>query len=193
MVSDGGGSWRTVTARFPFDDRMSVAVTRSAAEVNGMSPMLSVPIHREPVSDFDIGTTCPPMATVTLESWYTDVTVACTVSVSPTNALAVGVTIPTETSGLLTATVTVAVFPSTVAVTVATPLEAAVTRPEALTLALAESDVVQVTARPESSEPALSRADAVICCVAPITRFTARGATVTLATGTGPAAIGLLP
>jgi hypothetical protein len=81
----------------------------------------------------------------------------------------------------------VPVFPSLVAVIVAVPAPAVVTKPVALTVAAAVLPEVQVTSRPVRTFPLTSLVTAVSCCVGliPTTRLAVGGLTVTVATGTG--------
>ena len=103
-------------------------------------------------------------------------------SVSPvTTVSAAGVTVTALTSW---ATVTVALPDAepAVAVIVAVPLPAAVTSPDALTVATAAALLDQVTAAPAIALPFWSRTSAVNCSVAPnaVSR-TVAGATATVA------------
>jgi hypothetical protein len=81
-----------------------------------------------------------------------------------------------------TVMVMVPVTPPAVAVIVAVPTATAVTRPVAVTVAMAEFEVVHVIARPVRSAPLESRTVVVSCCVLPGIIDTEPGVTCTLAT-----------
>jgi hypothetical protein len=85
-----------------------------------------------------------------------------------------------------TVTAALPLMPSLVAVTVVEPGATAVNIPSPVTLATAESLVVQDTVRPASVFPAASLSVAVsgICC--PATAVEVGGFTITVATGSGP-------
>ena len=82
----------------------------------------------------------------------------------------------------------VPLWPSLVAVIVAEPAATAVTTPLARTVATAGASLAHVTERPVSVSPRASLSVAVSCGVAPTVRLSLAGATVTEATGAGPAA-----
>jgi hypothetical protein len=69
------------------------------------------------------------------------------------------------TGGGVTVTLDIPLFPSLVAVIVATPADAPVTRPVAETVAIPVFELVHVTARPVSGEPPASFGVAVNCTV----------------------------
>jgi hypothetical protein len=77
-------------------------------------------------------------------------------------------------------------FPSLVATMFVEPAATPVTSPFASTVATDADDVVHVIARPESTVPAASFADAKSCVVFPITTVAVAGVTDTDATGVGP-------
>src|SRR5438552_18327603 len=93
---------------------------------------------------------------------------------------------PTNTTEPLAATtVMVAVpdWPSLVAVIVAEPTVAPLTRPLGLTVATDVLPLAHVTVRPDSGLPPASFGVAPSCTVPPTVTFPAAGATVTAATG----------
>jgi hypothetical protein len=92
-------------------------------------------------------------------------------------------------AGAVTVIAVVPVFVSLVAVIVALPAATAVTKPLALTEAMAGLELDHVTTRPVSTLPLASRVVAESCTVAPTTRLDDVGATVTDATGTGAGAL----
>jgi hypothetical protein len=112
------------------------------------------------------------------------VAVSCSV-LSMYTAPVPGVMLTVATGTAVTVMDAVAVFPSTVAVAVVVPGDTAVTSPCVEMLAMEGAAVAQVTGRPVSVPPALSRALAVSCCVAPVSTLTVAGVTLTVATGTG--------
>src|SRR5207245_2674423 len=77
-------------------------------------------------------------------------------------------TVATGTSDTVTATV--ALLPSLVAVIVAAPTPAAVTRPAPSTVATPDASLPQLTPRADNGFPAASRGVAVSCPVRPILR-----------------------
>ncbi len=106
--------------------------------------------------------------------------------VAPTATVgAAGVTVIDATGTGASVTTAVPDFPSLVAVIVAVPTAAAVTNPEALTVALVASDDAQLIVRPGSTVPPTSKSVALSCCVVPTITVGAEGVTVTEATGTG--------
>src|SRR5205807_155899 len=111
------------------------------------------------------------------------VAVSCTVAPMSRVAIA-GVTVTVATGTFVTVTADVPLFPSLVAVIVAEPAAALLTRPLADTVATAAVPVAQVTTRPLSAVPCASFGVAVSCVVAPTGRPAAAGLTVTEATGT---------
>jgi len=80
-------------------------------------------------------------------------------------------------------------WPSLVAVTLAVPAAPAVTNPLALTLAMAEFELLQAIARPVSTLPLASLSVAVSCAVFPDATVLAAGVTLTVATATGAGAL----
>ena len=92
-------------------------------------------------------------------------------------------------AGLTVMTGVVALTDSLVAVIVAVPAPAAVTRPEADTVNTELLLDPQVTRRPVSTFPFASRVCAVSCCVAPMTIGVVAPDSVTLATGGGDAVV----
>src|SRR6266480_1502175 len=111
------------------------------------------------------------------------VAVSCTVCAGWT-AAAVGDTVTVATGAAVTVTAAVPLCPSLVAVIVAEPAPAPVTRPLPLTDATDELLLLQVITRPDSTLPLASLAVAVSCTVCPVCRLAEVGATVTVATGT---------
>ena len=109
--------------------------------------------------------------------------VSCTVW--PVSTLAdAGLTVTDATGTLVTVMADVPICPSLVAVIVAEPAAAPVTRPLLLTVATAPLLVVQLTARPDSGLPLASLGVAVSCVVRPVDRLADAGVTLTDATGT---------
>jgi hypothetical protein len=91
----------------------------------------------------------------------------------------------TEATGTkVTVTLDVPLWPSLVAVMVADPAPAPVTRPLPLTVATDVLVLVHVITRPDSGLPLASFAVAVSCTVCPVCRLAEAGVTVTDATGT---------
>ena len=91
----------------------------------------------------------------------------------------------TEATGTkVTVTLDVPLWPSLVAVIVAEPAPAPVTRPLPLTDATDALLLLHVITRPDSTLPLASLAVAVSCTVCPVCRLADVGATVTVATGT---------
>src|SRR5439155_842937 len=86
--------------------------------------------------------------------------------------------------GVVTVMADVPLTPSLVAVMVAEPTAAPVTRPLALTVATPVLLLCQVTARPDRAVPLASLGVAVSCTVDPACTEAAVGATLTEATGT---------
>jgi hypothetical protein len=107
--------------------------------------------------------------------------------VFPTTTLAEdGVTETLATGTGVTVIVAVPLWPSLVAVIVATPKLTADTRPVlAFTVAIAGASELQATERPESTSPAESLVVAVSCSVLPDATLADSGDTVTVATGAG--------
>src|SRR5207249_2078422 len=87
--------------------------------------------------------------------------------------------------GVTTVMAAVPLWPSLVAVIVAEPAAAPVTRPLVLTVATDVLLLDQDTARPVSGVPFASCGVAVSCTVPPATTLPVAGLTVTVATGTG--------
>src|SRR5207249_3099084 len=109
--------------------------------------------------------------------------VSCTVW--PVSTLAdAGLTVTDATGTLVTVMADVPICPSLVAVIVAEPAAAPVTRPLLLTVATAPLLVVQLTARPDSRLPLASLGVAVSCTVWPVCSDAEAGLTLTDATGT---------
>src|SRR5439155_245460 len=103
----------------------------------------------------------------------------------PVSTLAdAGLTVTDATGTLVTVMADVPICPSLVAVIVAEPAAAPVTRPLLLTVATAPLLVVQLTARPDSGLPLASLGVAVSCVVRPVDRLADAGVTLTVATGT---------
>src|SRR5262245_3969879 len=97
-------------------------------------------------------------------------------------------TVATGAGGVaLTVIVAVSALPSTVAITPTEPADSPVTSPDDDTVAIAGLRLVQVTARPVSSLPLASRADALSCTVLSIWIVALAGVTTTLATAAGAA------
>jgi hypothetical protein len=92
-------------------------------------------------------------------------------------------------AGALTVIADEPVWPSLDAVTDALPAAAAVTTPEAETVAIAPLAELQVTTRPESTLLLASRVTADNCTVAPICSVEVAGDTETVATGIGAGAL----
>jgi len=112
------------------------------------------------------------------------VAVSCTVC--PTCMLAEpGLTVTDATGTAVTVMAEVPLFPSDVAVMVAEPAAAPVTRPLLVTLAMLVLLLDQDTARPDSGVPFASFGVAVSCTVPPTGRLAVAGVTSTVATGTG--------
>src|SRR5207249_3495619 len=122
------------------------------------------------------------------------VAVSCCVVPMNTEADA-GLTLTDATGTGFTTIAALALFPSLVAVILAEPTPAAVTRPLAFTVATLAASVDQMIARPESGLPLASSGVAVSCCVPPTKIVAAVGLTVTDATGTVTVmtALALLP
>src|SRR5881397_4285703 len=95
-----------------------------------------------------------------------------------------GFTVTEATGTFVTVMVAVPLLPSLVAMIVAEPAAAPVTRPLLLTVATAPLLVVQLTARPDSGLPLASLGVAVSCVVRPVDRLADAGVTLTDATGT---------
>src|SRR6266705_1787769 len=112
------------------------------------------------------------------------VAVSCCVVPMNTEADA-GLTLTDATGTGFTMIAALALFPSLVAVILAEPTPAPVTRPLAFTVATLAASVDQVIARPESGLPLASSSVAVSCCVAPAYIDAVAGLTLTEATGTG--------
>src|SRR6266516_4843244 len=122
------------------------------------------------------------------------VAVSCWVVPMNTEADA-GLTLTDATGTGFTTIAALALFPSLVAVILAEPTPAAVTRPLAFTVATLAASVDQMIARPESGLPLASSGVAVSCCVAPTRIVALVGLKLTDATGTMTviAALPLLP
>src|SRR5688572_224550 len=87
----------------------------------------------------------------------------------------------------------VSACPSTVAITRVDPRACVVARPLLLIVAIEAVVVLQVTTRPVSGFPALSRGVAVYCCESPSSTRAESGASVTDRTGTGTTVVVLVP
>jgi len=125
--------------------------------------------------------TARPLRAVPFESFG----VAVNWVVAPTVRLAAaGLTVTDATGTFVTVTAAVPLCPSLVAVIVAEPAAAPVTKPLAETVAAAALLVAQVTTRPLRAVPFASFGVAVNWVVAPTVTPTAVGLTVTEATGT---------
>src|SRR5437773_949325 len=112
------------------------------------------------------------------------IAVSCTVP--PVGRLvAAGVTATDATGTVVTVIVAVPLWPSLVAVIVAEPAAALVTRPPAFTVATALLPLTHVTTRPESGLPLASSGVAASCTVCPACTVADAGVTATDATGTG--------
>src|SRR6266568_4718312 len=122
------------------------------------------------------------------------VAVSCCVVPMNTEADA-GLTLTDATGTGFTMIAALALFPSLVAVILAEPTPAAVTRPLAFTVATLAASVDQMIARPESGLPLASSGVAVSCCVPPTRIVALVGLKLTDATGTMTviAALPLLP
>jgi hypothetical protein len=112
--------------------------------------------------------------------------VAVSRTVWPTPRVAdAGLTVTEATGTLETVTLAVPLCPSLVAVIVAEPAPAAVTRPAPLTVATAALLLAHVTVRPVSTLLAESSVVACNCVVPPTMTVAVAGATATVATGAG--------
>src|SRR6266516_7747077 len=122
------------------------------------------------------------------------VAVSCWVVPMNTEADA-GLTLTDATGTGFTTIAALALFPSLVAVILAEPTPAAVTRPLAFTVATLAASVDQMIARPESGLPLASSGVAVRCCVPPTRIVALVGLKLTDATGamTVIAVLPLLP
>jgi hypothetical protein len=151
----------------------ATAVTRPLASTDATALLLELHVTTRPVS--------------TLLATSRSVAVSCWVGVIPTTRLAeVGDTVTVLTGASVTVNEDVPVIVSLVAVIVTGPPAAtAVTRPVALTLAIALLLEDHVTVRPVSTLPLASFVKAVNCCVGvtPSTRLAEEGVTVTVLTG----------
>src|SRR6266404_6454904 len=111
--------------------------------------------------------------------------VAVTWVVAPTVRLAdAGLSVTEATATFVTVAAAVPLCPSLVAVIVTAPTPSPVTSPVPLTAATPGALLDQVRTRPLSGLPRASFGVAVSCTVAPTTKLTIAGATVTEATGT---------
>ena len=142
-------------------------VTRPPAETVATALLLVVQLTARPLSGL-------PFASL-------GVAVSCTEP--PTYAFgAVGLTRTEATGRFATVIVADALRPSLVAVIVADPTAAPLTRPPADTVAIAELELVQVTSRPARTLPAASLGVALSCVVPPTDMFAEAGLTTTEAT-----------
>ena len=111
--------------------------------------------------------------------------VALSCTVAPTSILAVlGLTVTDATGTSDTVMPALALWPSTVAVTVAVPALTPRATPLVLTVAIAGLLLAQLTTRPASVFPAESCAVAASCTVWPVNTLAELGLTLTDATGT---------
>src|SRR5438128_3485342 len=112
--------------------------------------------------------------------------VAVNCNVAPMSRLAIaGVTVTVATGAFVTVMAAVPLWLSLVAVIVPDPAATPVTRPLAETVATALLLVVQLTVRPVSRFPTESLVTPARCILAPASRLSDAGLTVTDATGTG--------
>jgi len=168
----------TVTVAIPlFPSLVAVIVaTPAAAAVTNPLPLtaaagvlLLAHVTARPVSTF------PTESFVVADNW----------TVPPTGRLATaGVTATDATGTTVTVTVAIPLFPSLVAVIVATPAATAVTSPLPLVAATAVLLLAHVTVRPVSTFPAESFVVADNWTVPPTGRLATAGVTSTDATGT---------
>src|SRR5439155_16115497 len=98
-----------------------------------------------------------------------------------------GLTVTEATGTAVTVMVDVPLFPSDVAVMVAEPAVAPVTRPLLVTLATLVLLLDQLTVRPDNGVPFASFGVAVTCTAPPTGTLAVAGVTSTVATGTGGA------
>jgi hypothetical protein len=183
----------TVTVATGTNVTVSVAVPVFPSLVAVMVTVPAATAVAKPVELFTVATlavlvdqvTVRPVRMLPLESF--GVAVNCCVAPTAIEAVA-GATATVATGTNVTVSVAVPVFPSLVAVMVAVPTATAVATPVALfTVAMLTLLVDQVTVRPVSMLPLESFGVAVNCCVPPMAIEAVAGATVTDATGAGPA------
>src|SRR6059036_54795 len=177
-VTDATGTVDTVTAAVPLCPSL-VAVIVAAPTA---TPVTSPVPDTVAIAGFELAHVITrPLSTFPAAS----LGVALSWVVPPTNTFAAAGLTTTEATGTLdTVTAAVPLCPSLVAVIVAAPTAALVTRPLAETVATAPLLVVQVITRPLSGLPLASFGVAVSCTVPPPYRLGAVGLTVTDATGT---------
>ena len=177
MLSPGLGS-TTVTAEVPLWPSLVAVIIADPAVTPATRPLeLTVATLVLPLDHV----TVRPDSGLPLASF--GAAVSCTVW--PVSTLAdAGLTVTDATGTLVTVMADVPICPSLVAVIVAEPAAAPVTRPLLLTVATAPLLVVQLTARPDSGLPLASLGVAVSCVVRPVDRLADAGVTLTDATGT---------
>src|SRR5438445_2203856 len=191
-------TWRLAFAGLTVTDATGTGGTVIAAVP--LLPSLVAVIAAEPVAT--AGTTPPALTVATAGASLAHVTerpmsvsprasfrVAVSCGAAPTVRVSfAGATVTDATGAGVTVIAAVPLLPSLVAVIAAEPVATAVTTPLTLTVATAGASLAHVTERPVSVSPRASLSVAVSCGVAPTRRLSLAGATVTDATGVGPAA-----
>jgi hypothetical protein len=186
-VTDATGTNTTVTADEPDLPSLVAVIVADPGATPETRPLLFTLATVGALLDH---VTTRPVSGLPLPSF--GVAVNCRAPPAHTLALA-GVT-ATDATGTKVAVVAAdPLFPSLVAVIVAEPAEAPVTRPLPLTVATAGALLAQVTTRPGRGVPAPSIGVAVSCTLPPTEMPGEEGVTATVATGTSETVMTAVP
>src|SRR6267378_3175747 len=186
-VTDATGTNTTVTADEPDLPSLVAVIVADPGATPETRPLLFTLATVGALLDH---VTTRPVSALPLPSF--GVAVNCRAPPAHTLALA-GVT-ATDATGTKVAVVAAdPLFPSLVAVIVAEPAEAPVTRPLPLTVATAGALLAQVTTRPVRGVPAPSIGVAVSCTLPPTEIPGEEGVTATVATGTSETVMTAVP